>query len=426
MGSSVAALVAASLIVAAEPPDYRAARELRALVDAALANNPALSVSRARIEAARQRAPQAEALPDPVVSVTQALRSVETRVGPQQNAISLSQSFPWFGTRDARRRVAVLEVTALRHAYEAARRDVVRDVKEAWYEIAYLDATLGLAAEERSLLEHYESLARARYSTGQGLQQAVIRLQAEISAVVDRRHRIERQRGILAARLNALADRPAGEPAPPAPRLSRPSLELDPERLRRLGETHRAELRAASARIEGGRRSVDLARLDSRPGFTASLGVMNVARREDALAPPDAGKNALTLSVGVSLPFWNAGRRARIEEASHELMAHNEGRAAVLNAMDRDIEEASVLLETLGRQLDLLDNVLIPQTEEALRATELAYGTGELGVLELLESERALIGVRTMRARYLSDFHIALTALERAIGTRVPGVGDAP
>ena len=70
--------------------------------------------------------------------------------------------------------------------------------------------------------------------------------------------------------------------------------------------------------------------------------------------------------------------------------------------------------------------MLLPQTDEALRATETAYETGQLGVLELLDSERTRIDVRSMRARYLSDLLIALTALERAIGTRVPRAGRTP
>ena len=94
--------------------------------------------------------------------------------------------------------------------------------------------------------------------------------------------------------------------------------------------------------------------------------------------------------------------------------------------MEMAVEEAVVRLETFGRQIDLLDTVLIPQTEEALRATEAAYETGQLGVLDLLDSERTLIEIRTLRARYLSDLLIALTALERAIGARVPRSGRQP
>ena len=436
---SAAALAAASLIATlaaaqpAPPEDtldfYAAAPELRTYVTAAVARNPAVLESHARYEAARQRVPQVTALPDPVVSFTQALRRVETRVGPQLNSVMLTQTFPWFGTLELRGRIALLGATALYHRYQAARRDVVARVKEAYYDLAYVDAVLGLAREEQSLLEHYETLARARYATGQGLQQAVIRLQAEITRVVDRRHRLERQRATLAAHLNTLRDRPAEEPVPAVAPLVRPAVEIDREELYRLGNRHRHELQAAAALIEGSERSIELAEKSARPGFTASVGVTNVGRRDDPAGlppPPDNGKNAVTVSLGVSLPLWSAKYRAGVTQANDELRARTRRRAAARNAMEMEVQDAIVRLETLHRQIDLLDAVLIPQTEEALRATETAYETGQLGVLELLDGDRTLIDVRSMRARYLSDLLISLTALERAIGRRVPRTGRTP
>ena len=408
---------------------HAAAPDLRAYVTAAVERHPALLESEARYRAARQRVPQVSALPDPIVSFTQALRSVETRVGPQLNSITLTQAFPWFGTLELRGRVAVLEATALHHRHEAERRDVVARVKETYYDLGYVDAALDLAREEQSLLEHYETLASARYATGQGLQQAVLRLQAEITRVVDRRHLLDRQRGTLAAHLNTLLDRPAEEPVPTVRSLLRPDVAIDREQLHGLGERHRHELLAATALIEGGEQSIELARRRSRPEFTASVGVTNVGRRADPAGlplPPDNGRNAVTVSVGASLPLWSARTRAGIDQANDEMRAQTRQRAAARNAMEMEIQEAVVRLETLDRQIDLLDTVLIPQTEEALRATETAYETGQLGVLELLDSERTLIDVRTMRARYLSDLLVALTALERAIGTRVPRIGEMP
>ena len=421
----LATLAAAQTIESAPPPEFHAAEpDLRTYVAGALERNPTILESEARYLAARQRVPQVTALPDPVLTFTQALRSVETRVGPQLNSVTVSQAFPWFGTLDLRGQVALQQAAALYHVYEADQRDVIAQVKEAYYELRYADAALGLASEERSLLEHYETLASARYAAGQGLQQAVIRLQAEIARVVNRRHGLEQQRAVLEARLNALRHRPADEALPPVGPLARPAVELQREQLYRLGGQHRQELRQAAALIRGSEHAIDLAQKSARPAFTASVGMTNVGRRGDLagldLLLPDDGKNALTVSLGVSLPIWRARYRAAAAQAADELRAHEQRRAAASDAMELDVQDAVVRLETLDRQLDLLDTVLIPQTDEMLRATEAAYETGQLGVLDLLDSERTLLEMRLMRARYVSDFLIALTRLERAVGTRVP------
>ncbi len=424
----VSALAAAQTPPSEAPPeaplDFHAAEpDLRGYVTEALERTPAVLESRARYRAARERVPQVTALPDPVLSFTQALRSLETRVGPQTNAVTLSQDFPWIGTLDLRGRVALQQAAAQYHRHQAQRRDIVAQVKQAFYELAYVDAALGLAHEERLLLEHYETLASTRYATGQGLQQAVIKLQAEITRIINRRHQLDRQRLTQAAHLNALRDRPAQDPVPTSRPLERPLVAVDRAELYELGHRHRQELQAAAALVRGSERSIELARKRGRPSFTASVGVLNVGRRDDpagiALPPPDNGRNAVTVSLGVSLPLWRGKYRAGVEQAAAELLAHRHQRAAARNAMERGVQDAVVRLETLDRQVELLDTVLIPQTEEALRATEAAYETGQLAVLDLLDSERMLIGIRLMRARYVSDWLIALSDLERAVGMRV-------
>ena len=434
---SAAAVAAAGLVstlaVAQAPPSaapldapldfYGAEPDLRGYVAEALERTPAVLESRARYRAARERVPQVTALPDPVLSFTQALRSLETRVGPQTNAVTLSQDFPWIGTLDLQGRVALQQAAAQYHLHQSRRRGIVAQVKQAFYELAYIDAALNLAHEERLLLEHYETLASTRYATGQGLQQAVIRLQAEIARIVNRRHQLDRQRLTQAAQLNALRDRPAEDPVPVVRPLTRPPLDLDRARLYALGRRHRQELQAAAALVTGSERSVELARKRGRPTFTASVGVLNVGRRDDpagiALPPPDNGRNAVTVSLGVSLPLRRGKYRAGVEQAAAELLAQRHRQAAERNAMERGVQDAAVRLETLDRQVELLDTVLIPQTEEALRATEAAYETGQLAVLDLLDSERTLIEIRLMRARYVSDSLIALGDLERAVGMRV-------
>ena len=109
-----------------------------------------------------------------------------------------------------------------------------------------------------------------------------------------------------------------------------------------------------------------------------------------------------------------------MEEAGYRLTAERRRLEEARDAMENAVEQALIRIETLDEQIELLDSVLVPQSEESLHATEAAYQTGQVGVLDLLDSERVQLDVLRMRARYVSDFLIALTDLERGIGTRVP------
>jgi len=403
---------------------YAQEAPLRDYIEEALKRNPSIQEVLARYRAAVQRVPQVTALPDPLFGFSQALRSAETRVGPQRNGFVLSQAFPWFGTLGLRGKVATQEAAAWDQLYLARQREVISRVKKAFYDLGYVDTALQITDEDRLLLEHYEGLSQTRYATGQGLQQAVIKIQAEITKVINRLELLNQQRVSQAANLNTLMDRRPEEHLPAVARLTLQRVTLDLEALYELGEQNRQELKAAMALIERSERSIDLAKKDFWPDFMVSAGFVNVGDRDDpagvAQPPPDNGKNAFSLAVGINIPIWRDKYDAGVQQAAEELTAQRSNYANVRNEMEFSIRDQVIRLETLQDQVDLFENVLIPQAEEVLRSTEAAYETGQLGVLDLLDSERVLLDVRLINARYYSDYLIALTSLERAVGTKFP------
>ncbi|MEE8583457.1 MAG: TolC family protein [Acidobacteriota bacterium] len=407
-----------------EPEFFSGDRQLEGFVRQALDRNPSLSQALAHYRSALQRVPQVTSLPDPMLSFTQFVRSVETRVGPQLNSYSLSQKFPWFGKLHVQGQAALKEAAALYQEYQARRREVIGQVKATFYDLAYVDRAAQITRQEQALLEQYEALAQARYASGQGLQQAVIKIQAEITKIMNRLLVLNRQRESLSARLNTLADRPPETSVPPIPWVALPQVSLDLQGLYGLGERHRQELKAAMARVEASEKKVELAGKSFWPDITLSAGFVNVGERGDPagllLPPPDNGKNAYSFSIGINLPIRRKKYRAEVAEATERLIARRKGYLDVRNEMEFSIRDQVIRLQTLRGQIDLFDRVLIPQAEEALRSTESAYQTGQAAALDLLDSERVLLEVRLIKARYRADFLQSLAALERAVGTRFP------
>ena len=230
---------------------------LRAYIEEAAERNPSIQEALARYQAALEKAPRVSGLPDLRFGFNQAIRSVETRVGPQVNSFALTQAFPWFGTLELREKVALTEAAAWKQLYFARQREVVARVKKAYYGLGYVDAAVRIAEEDRSLLEHYEGLAQTRYATGQGLQQAVIKVQAEITKVTNRLKILNQQRVSMAASLNTLMDRRPHDSLSRVELVGPPNVPLNLEELFELGEANRQELKAAAAMIERGEQSIE-------------------------------------------------------------------------------------------------------------------------------------------------------------------------
>jgi outer membrane protein TolC len=389
----------------------------------ALGANPSLREAEARQRSALEKIPQVTALPDPSLSFTQMVRSVETRVGPQLNTLMLGQAFPWFGKLDLRGQVATREATAALEVWEARRRDIIAQVKSAYYNLGYVDAAIAVSQEEQSILEHYERLAQDRYASGTGLQQGVIKVQAELTKILNRLFALRQQRTSLVARVNTLTDRAPNEPVAVV-RLADPPLAaagaLDFTGLTSAGESNRHEIRAAEALVERSERAIALARKSYWPDLVIGAGMVNVGRSGPMAESPDAGKNAWTLSLGVSLPIWRDKLRAGVRQAGEDMAAQQDVRARLVNDMEFEVRDQISRLETLAEQIRLFQDVLIPQAREAQQSTEAAYQTGQVGVLDLLDSERVLLDVRLANERQRADFLVALAELERAIGARFP------
>ncbi len=410
---------------AAAPGFYADDPVLTGDVDAALAANPSVQEALARAQSAEQQIDMASTLPDPMLTIGQSLRSVETRVGPQLNSYTFSQPVPWFGKLDLRGKVAAQGAAAARARYAARQRDIIAQVKEAYYNLGYVDAALGITREEQALLNHYEQVARDRYATGQGLQQGVIKLQAGLTQIVSRLDLLQQQRTSLAARLNTLMARDPSAAVPPVTALALPApVPLDLARLYALGDAHRPDLQGVLALIAGDRSAIDLAKKNFWPDLTLSAGFINIGRRGDAAGvaqpPPDNGKNALTVMAGFTLPIHRDKYRADVTRAADTLSADEFQRTDVRNQMTFTIRDEVVRLQTLREQVRLFTDVLLPQTEQELRASEAAYENGQLGLLDLLDSERSRLSVRLINARNVADYLVALARLEHALGTAFP------
>jgi cobalt-zinc-cadmium efflux system outer membrane protein len=394
--------------------------QLKTYINEALDRNPAIRQSFARYEGALQRLPQVSSLPDPMLSLTQYLRSPETRVGPQTTALSFSQSLPWFGKLSDREKVAAKEAAAIRFFYEAQKAETVKQVKLAYYNLAYIDRAIEITEEDVSVLERYETQARARYQQGVGLQQAVVKLQAEITRDQNRLEQFKSQRVDLEAALNSLRDFPSDASIAKASLEKRPEVILKFDDLYEIGRKNRPEIQAALLQIERDEKRIELAHRSYWPDFTIGAGFTNVLDRSDLagiLNPPDQnGKNIYSFTVGINIPIRRKKYDAALEEATQDKIASREGYRNIVNSMETSVRAVGFRIQTLQRQISLLENTLMPQVQQALSSTESAYSTGTLGILDLLDSERVLLDVRLGLAELNSDYMKSLAEMERAIG----------
>jgi outer membrane protein TolC len=400
---------------------------LRAVLDEVLTRNPRIAGLTAAARAAEVRAPQARALPDPTLGLTAFVLPPETRTGPQLASLGLSQKLPWPGKRKLHEETAVQDAQTARARVETARLEALTEARRLYYELAFAALRRELVEQDRATLEHFEELARARYSTGVGLGQAVVKIHAEITRAEADLLDIDRIEADLLAELNALRDRPraglGSRPELPPPLLVAP----DFARLREQARSLRPEIAGARSAVASRGSQVELARQRGRPDLTAGLSYTAVGRRDDpagrANPPQGNGDDILALSLGINLPLWRSALAAGIEEAVELELAAEASLRAASAEVGRELAELERRLPLLEEQLGLYEDVLLVQVEESLHSALAGYSAGTASVLDLLDAERVRLQVKVAAARIRADYAIAIAELERVVAGPVAAGG---
>ena len=390
-------------------------QNLRSLVDYALANNPEVNVARERHIGALARVPQAMALPEPKLTYRYFVNEVETRVGPQEHGIGLSQTLPWFGKRGLQGDAATEAARAAQERIASIQNTVIAEVANAYYELFYLGRSIEIIRGNRDLVLHLERVARARYGAGAATHADVIRAQVELGIIENRLGSLKDRRAPLFARLNALLNRPTTEIFDlPSILIFEPVLYTDDELLAKVS-LHNPDLRATSFEIEAAHRQRERANKNYLPDITLGLDYIATG---DARMPgvQDSGDDALSATIGFTLPIWRSKYDAGVKEADAILRQQQFKRDQQLNTFHAETVTALFKLRDAQRQIDLYEKTLLPKANESLVATQRAYSTGAAPFADTIDAQRMLLNFELSFARAITDHHQARIVLEKLTG----------
>jgi len=394
--------------------EVRQAADLTTYVRYALHNNSGLRAAYERFLAGVERVAQAQSLPDPQFSFAQFLEEVQTRTGPQQRRYSLTQAFPWFGELELRGDVARGQAEELWQAVVQKHLEVERDVAVHFAEYAYLSRVIAITGDILELLRQLEAVLQERVATGRATQADLLRLQVEIGRVENDLKSRERVRPSLSARLAAVMNWD-GASALPLPTLTEPRLApVDAAGLLRRAVDGSPRLRQIAERARTFEDRRRLAELDRWPDFQVGVDYLET---DDALLPtPGSGDDPWALRVGFTLPIWRARYDAAEREAERGIRAAMAEYEDLRSKLRAEIEATAFSLEDAARQVVLYRDTLLTRSREALEVTRAAYTAGSASLLEVIDSERALLQFQIAYWRACRDHHQSRARLEALIG----------
>ena len=402
---------AAATAVGAQPA---VSPSLAALVAELERNNPELKAARRDVDMRVARIAPAGALPDPTMSVGYMGGVAGVPFFPSSGTtgsfrqLGASQELPFPGKLRLRTQVAATEAEAERWNYETTRRRLIAELKDAYYEYAFVDRATGIVQRNKERLDQFRQIAEAQFAVGKAIQQDVIKTQLEISLLLERLAVLELQRRALEARINGLLFRPPDTPLGPAEAAGPTRLAQSLEELRALAQQNNPALKRDERVIDRGQQALRLAQRDVLPDFAVNVTTQKFAGDMPWMYGVD---------VMVKVPlFWQRKQRPMIAEAAAALQGGQQMRDNTLATTTAQVTEAYVAATTSQRLVTLYADSVLPQSRLALESSLASYQVGRADFLTVLTNFITVLDYEVSLEEQNARLRQALARLEPLVG----------
>src|SRR6202162_2862317 len=317
-------LVSASFGQEPMPQHAQAATPLADILREAPENNAQIQGARQGWKAAQQVPTPVSTLPDPQFQLQQRNFGSPRPVAGYRNSdfayvgLGVSQDLPYPGKLRLKGEIAKRDADVSQQQFESVRRSVLAGVKAAYFQLANLSKTLGILESDGELLEPAEKATEARYRSGMGTQQDLLRAQLEQTKLLREitMHHLEVAK--IQAQLKELLNRSQSSADIDPADLSETALPYTYDELLAATKAQNPQIESAKKMIERQKLQVDLAHKDFYPDFN----VQYMWQRTD----PAQFRAYYMLSVGFRVPIYRSRKqRPELAQAEAELSrSHSE------------------------------------------------------------------------------------------------------
>ncbi|MDD1622474.1 MAG: TolC family protein [Methylococcaceae bacterium] len=350
----------------------------------ALREAPILTSNEEQIDAARQAAIPAGALPDPQLALgvdnlpVQGADSFSlSRDFMTMQRVGVMQAFPNLGKLDARTAAAEGRVALAEAQTRLAKLQVLQETAAAWIEREAVERQLARISELEAENRLFERAVQARFAGGAGMAGELVAPRQEAALIAERRDELDSRRSQAIARLKRWVGDAASQPLTG----ESPDWPINPDALSHGLHRH-PELDLFDPKTRVLNAEVKEAEAEKIPDWTLQLAYQ---RRGSAYS------DMVSLQVSVDLPLFSGSRQQpKLEAKLHERNALQAEREAALQEHTEMLESALAEHRRLANAVKRAREVLIPLAEEKVELTLAAWrgNKGELSTLIAARRER--------------------------------------
>jgi len=408
--------------------------KLKQAIEIGIANNPGLSASEWDTETARaeQDIAEAELLPklNAVAGYTHYMDSqrLVPVSGPGQsgsfsnNILSgdLVLTMPLFSAGRLQNQVKAREFFLLSTEHKLVRtsQELVFNISSVFYSILAQQKLIeSLEFSQKALAEHrrrVEQLIDAEKAAQVDLLRTEVRLADVEQQLISERNKLDVQHSVLVELLGV-----EGRRIKITGQLQREAREIDLQKGLQKAYVQRADLMSAQSELKAQDRLVDSAKAQHWPQIDLRAAYGGRWAADSVTGSSSASDDTGSVGVVLTLPIFEGGRiDATIRREKTRLNAAGQRTRALRLRIQQEVQSAASTVESTLARIQTTEKS-IEQAQESLRIESQKYELGKGMIVDVLDSQAALLEAQTNYYRVLADYNIAVAKWELATGESI-------
>lgn len=386
------------------------------LVTYAYRNNPSILSAKEAWKATVERYRLASGYPDPQFSATYFPEPIETRLGPQDWNLNLSQEIPFPGKLSKAGEIVQVEARIAKLDLDKAVRDITVSIRESFNELMYIRKAKQVTGKNIQLLNHLRKIAETAYAGDRATFFDVVKAQAQTGQLRYDALLLDDLEMTEQTRLNGLLDR---NPDAKFGRLEAESyhpLAYSIQEIYRLAEVHQEEIQIAKTQVEKAETKIDLARYQNMPDFKVGVTYSAIGKPDVSNPPSNEGRDAVGVQFGLTVPLWFGKNKSRVGRALAEKEQAKAIKTLRINETQTQIRKLFFRLENARRIMELYGKELLPQVTKSMEIAETWFRQGESSFSDFIETQAVWYNFQLAYARARADYGKYLARLEGFVG----------
>ena len=397
----------------------------QSLVAYGVAHNPSIKAARETWREKIENIRITTAYPDPQVMATWFAEPLETRLGPQEWNLSVTQPIPFPGKKSSMGRVAEAGAIMARITLEQTVREVTANIRASVHELVYIRSAQQIAGLNDDILQHMKKAAGVAYAANRATLTDVVKAQAQEGQLAYDRILLQELEQTEIARLNGLLGKPVDASVDPITLAPGRPLAFALDQIHQLVMEHLEEVKMARAALAAEEEKKTLARLTTLPDFKMGLFYASIGTPDTATLPQDAGRDAIGIQAGITVPLWFGANISRVNAADAGIRAAREKVEAARNKAAADLRRLFFKVRNAERLMALYKEDLLPQAQSALETAETWFDQKQGTFSDFLEAQSTLYNFQLSLARARADYGKQLAALEGMAGRSLTETGPS-